>query len=94
MTAYDHWKTSAPERDDEAWEYAIENVADELTESCVDRDTVVSTLANADAALNWICSAVTLPDQHILQFRDLVKLVSGYHSRVQDEKKAYHDARD
>lgn len=94
MTAYDYWKTSEPHRNNNDWECAIEDVADALTDNVVERENIVSTLANAEAALNWICGAVTIPDQHILQFRDLVKLVGAYHSRVSAEMRAYHDARD
>lgn len=90
MTAYDHWKTTAPERDDEAWE----NACQFLAESEVIDSEMVSTLANADDALKWVCGAVTIPDQHLHAFRDLVKLAQNYRNLVEKEMKAYHDDRD
>lgn len=92
MTAYDYWKTSEPERDDEAWEDASNRVAWNLSESATEE--MVSIIANADAAINWLCGAITVPDQYLHAFRDLVVLVSGTNSQVEKEMKAYHDARD
>lgn len=90
MTAYDHWKTSAPEQDDEAWENACQFLAEiEVIDS-----EMVSTLANADDALKWVCGAVTIPDVHLHAFRDLVKLAQNYRNLVEKEMKAHHDARD
>lgn len=92
MTAYDHWKTSAPERNDDAWEDASNRVAWNLSESATEE--MVSIIANADAAINWLCGAITVPDQHLHAFRDLVKLAQNYRNLVEKEMKAYHDARD
>lgn len=94
MTAYDHWKTNAPERDDEAWEDAVTSVASNMQWKMDDQYDLVSTLANADDALKWVCGAVTIPDQHLHAFRDLVKLAQNYRNLVEKEMKAYHDARD
>lgn len=92
MTAYDHWKTSAPERDDEAWQDAVELVAWSLNKQ--DTQDAVSTIANADDALKWVCGAVTIPDHHLHAFRDLVKLAQNYRNLVEKEMKEYRDARD
>lgn len=94
MTAYDHWKTSAPEQDDEAWNDSVGQVAYELAGSTAELEELVSILANADDALNWICGAITVPDNRIHAFRDLVIRVSGMRSKVEKEMKEYHDARD
>lgn len=95
MTAYDHWKTNAPERDDEAWQDSCDAIALELAEASLsDSGGVISTIANADEALKWVCGAVTIPDQHLHAFRDLVKLAQNYRNLVEKEMKAYHDARD
>lgn len=94
MSAYDHWKTNAPERDYEAWDNAVERVAMEIGDSLNTSAEVVSILANADAAINWLCGAITVPDQYIHEFRDLVVLISGARSQVETEMKKYHDARD
>lgn len=92
MTAYDNWKTNAPEVNDEAWEDASNSIAWALADS--ESSEMVSTIANADDALKWVCGAVTIPDQHLHAFRDLVKLAQNYRNLVEKEMKAYHDARD
>lgn len=94
MTAYDHWKTSAPEGNDEAWEDSVTSVASSMQWKMDDHYDLISTLANADDALKWVCGAVTIPDQHLHAFRDLVKLAQNYRNLVEKEMKAYHDARD
>lgn len=94
MTAYDHWKTNAPERNDDAWQDAVDCVAMDVVDSPNTSAEIVSTLANADDALKWVCGAVTIPDQHLHAFRDLVKLAQNYRNLVEKEIKAYHDARD
>lgn len=92
MTAYDHWKTNAPERNDEAWSEAVEDVADGLSSG--DQEEMVQILANATGALDWISGAVVMPHQHLAAFRDLIALADGYREKVDDSMKVYHDARD
>lgn len=94
MTAYDHWKTNAPERNDDAWQDAVDCVAMDVVDSPNTSAEIVSTIANADEALKWVCDAVTIPDHHLHAFRDLVKLAQNYRNLVEKEMKAYHDARD
>lgn len=94
MTAYDHWKTNAPDGNDEAWQDAVDCIVMEVGDSLNTSSEIVSTIANADDALKWVCGAVTIPDQHLHAFRDLVKLAQNYRNLVEKEMKTYHDARD
>lgn len=95
MTAYDDWKTTKQEIDDEAWEDAVEHVAKEVGDSLNTSVEVVSILANADDVLTWLSHAVEVPQHHLHAFRDLIKLASGLRKEVENEMKAnrsYPDA--
>lgn len=86
MTAYDDWKATKQEIDDEAWEDAVEQVAHGLADSY--QEEVVGTLAGADDVLTWLCHAVEVPQHHLHAFRDLIKLASGMRKEVEAEMKA------
>lgn len=86
MTAYDDWKTTKQEIDDEAWEEAVEHVAHGLADTY--QEEVVGTLASADDVLTWLCHAVEVPQHHLHAFRDLIKLASGLRKEVETEMKA------
>ena len=86
MTAYDDWKTTKQEIDDEAWEDAANRVAWNLSES--ETEEAVSTIANADDVLTWLSHAVEVPQHHLHAFRDLIKLASGLRKEVETEMKA------
>lgn len=86
MTAYDAWKTTKQEIDDEAWEDAANRVAWNLSEN--ETEEAVSTIANADDVLTWLCHAVEVPQHHLHAFRDLIKLASGLRKEVETEMKA------
>jgi hypothetical protein len=88
MTAYDDWKTTKQEIDDEAWEDAVEHVAKEVGGSLNTSVEVVSTIANADDVLTWLSHAVEVPQHHLHAFRDLIKLASGLRKEVETERKA------
>lgn len=86
MTAYDDWKTTKQEIDDEAWEDAVEHVAHGLADSY--QEEVVGTLASADDVLTWLSHAVEVPQHHLYAFRDLIKLASSLRKEVETEMKA------
>lgn len=88
MTAYDDWKTTKQEIDDEAWNEAVGQVAYELNGRTDDLEEFVSIVANADDALCFLCGAITIPDQHLHAFRDLVKVAQNYRLQVEAEMKA------
>lgn len=93
MTAYDDWKTTKQEIDDEAWEDAANRVAWAISES--ETEEAVSILANADDVLNWLSHAIEVPQHHLHAFRDLIKLASGLRKEVETEMKtnrSYPDA--
>lgn len=93
MTAYDDWKTTKQEIDDEAWEEAVEQVAHGLADSY--QEEVVGALASADDVLTWLSHAVEVPQHHLHAFRDLIKLASSLRKEVETEMKAnrsYPDA--
>lgn len=87
MTAYDDWKTTKQEIDDEAWNEAVGQVAYELNGRTDDLEEFVSIVANADEALRFLCGAITIPDQHVHAFRDLVKVAQNYRLQVEAEMK-------
>ena len=86
MTAYDDWKTTKQEIDDEAWEDAAIRVAWNLSES--ETEEAVSTIANSDDVLTWLSHAVEVPQHHLHAFRDLIKLASGLRKEVETEMKS------
>lgn len=86
MTAYDDWKTTKQEIDDDAWEDASNRVAWNLSES--ETEEAVSTIANSDDVLTWLSHAVEVPQHHLHAFRDLIKLASGLRKEVETEMKA------
>lgn len=93
MTAYDDWKTTKQEIDDEAWEDAVEHVAHGLADSY--QEEVVGTLASADDVLTWLSHAVEVPQHHLHAFRDLCTLAANLRKQVETEIKAnrsYPDA--
>lgn len=93
MTAYDDWKTTKQEIDDEAWEDAANRVAWNLSESYTEE--AVSTIANADDVLTWLSHAVEVPQHHLHAFRDLCTLAASLRKQVETEMKAnrsYPDA--
>lgn len=93
MTACDDWKTTKQEIDDEAWEDAVEVVANDFSHEM--KTEAVSVLATADDVLNWLCHAVEVPQHHLHAFRDLIKLASSLRKEVETEMKAnrsYPDA--
>lgn len=92
MTAYDDWKTTKQEIDDEAWEDAANRVAWNLSES--ETEDAVSTIANADDVLTWLSHAVEVPQHHVHAFRDLTKLSARLRNDVEKEMKNYRDSRD
>lgn len=85
MTPYDAWRTNVQETNDEAWEDAIEVVANDFSYEM--KAEAVSVLANADDVLNWLCHAVEVPQAHLHAFRDLIKLASGLSKEVETEMK-------
>jgi len=87
MTAYDDWKTTKQEIDDEAWEDAVEHVAKEVGDSLNTSVEVVSTIANADDVLTWLSHAIEVPQHHLHAFRDLIKLASCIRKEVETEMK-------
>ena len=86
MTPYDAWRTNVQETNDEAWEDAIEVVANDFSHEM--KAEAVSVLANSDDVLNWLCHAVEVPQHHLHAFRDLIKLASGLRKEVETEMKA------
>lgn len=93
MTPYDAWRTNVQETNDEAWEDAIEVVANDFSHEM--KAEAVSVLANADDVLNWLCHAVEVPQTHLHAFRDLIKLASSLRKEVETEMKtsrSYADA--
>lgn len=86
MTAYDDWKTTKQEIDDDAWEDATEEVAHSISQNY--KEEIVGTLAGADDVLTWISHAVEVPQHHLHAFRDLIKLASGLRKEVETEMKA------
>lgn len=86
MTAYDDWKTTKQEIDDEAWEDAVEHVAHGLADSY--QEEVVGTLASADDVLTWLCHVVEVPPHHLRAFRDLCNLAANLRKQVETEMKA------
>ena len=88
MNVYDDWKTTKQEIDDEAWEDAVEHVAKEVGDSLNTSVEVVSTIANSDDVLTWLCHAVEVPQHHLHAFRDLINLASGLRKEVETEMKA------
>lgn len=95
MTAYDDWKTTKQEIDDEAWEDGVEEVAFRLIESGPDyASDTVNTVALADDVLTWLSHAVEVPQHHLHAFRDLIKLASGLRKEVETEMKANRSYRD
>lgn len=86
MTAYDDWKTTRQEIDDEAWEDAANRVAWAISES--ETEEAVSIIANADDVLTWLSHAIEVPQHHLHAFRDLIKLASGLRKEVETEMKA------
>lgn len=93
MTAYDDWKTTKQEIDDEAWEDAANRVAWGLSEN--ETEEAVSTIANSDDVLTWLSHAVEVPQHHLHEFRDLCTLAANLRKQVETEMKAnrsYPDA--
>lgn len=93
MTAYDDWKTTKQEIDDEAWEDAVEVVANDFRHEM--KVEAVSIIANSDDVLTWLSHAVVVPQTHLEAFRDLIKLASGLRKEVETEMKTnriYPDA--
>lgn len=86
MTAYDDWKTTKQEIDDEAWEDAAIRVAWNLSES--ETEEAVSTIANSDDVLTWLSHAVEVPQHHLHAFRDLCTLAANLRKQVETEMKA------
>lgn len=91
-TKYDNWKTSAPDTNSEAWTEAVEDVADEI--GSVERAEMVQTLAAATGALDWIASAIDLPQHHVAAFRNLIAMADSYRDQVEDAMEVFHDPRD
>lgn len=87
MTAYDDWKTTKQEIDDESWEDAVEHVAKEVGDSLNTSAEVVSTIANADDVLTWLSHAVEVPQHHLHAFRDLCTLAANLRKQVETEMK-------
>lgn len=88
MTAYDDWKTTKQEIDDEAWEDAVEHVAKEVGDSLNTSVEVVSTIANSDDVLTWLSHAVEVPQHHLHAFRDICTLAANLRKQVETEIKA------
>lgn len=86
MTAYDDWKTTKQEIDDEAWEDAVDTLA--CSKGASDSADMMNTLAVADDVLTWLSHAVEVPQHHLHAFRDLIKLASGLRKEVETEMKA------
>lgn len=87
MTPYDAWRTNVDETNEEAWNDAVAMVADRYQNRRADIDDLVSQVANADDALRWLCGAVAIPDHHLHQFRDLVKLAQNLRNQVEKQMK-------
>lgn len=95
MTAYDDWKTTKQEIDDEAWNESVGQVAYDLNGRTNDLEEFVSIIANSDDVLTWLSHAVKVPQHHLHDFRYLIKLASGLRKEVETEMKAnrsYPDA--
>lgn len=93
MTAYDDWKATKQEIDDEAWEDAANRVAWAISAS--ETEEAVSIIANADDVLTWLSHAVEVPQHHLNAFRDLCALAAILRKQVETEMKAnrsYPDA--
>lgn len=86
MTAYDDWKTTKQEIDDDAWDDAVDQVAHGLHHSY--QEEVVGTLAIADDVLTWLSHAVEVPQHHLHAFRDLCTLATNLRKQVETEMKA------
>ena len=92
MTAYDDWKTTKQEIDDEAWEDAVDTLA--CSKGASDFAEIMNTLAVADDVLTWLSHAVEVPQHHVHAFRDLTKLSARLRNDVEKEMKNYRDSRD
>lgn len=99
MTAYDNWLTQGserPERDEQAWESAIEIVADQTDGEKF--DSMLNTIYNAYPALAHALREFDFP----LHLRDditaLTNLAADIRAKVDDEYKSltetYTDPRD
>lgn len=93
MTAYDHWKTTepSPRFSDEDWEQACAEVSTAAIERGSEVDEMVSVLANADDALNYLLLRVDItqmPRDWLHGMRDLVKLVAKTRNAVEAAAKS------
>lgn len=87
MTAYDDWKTTKQEIDDESWNEAVGQVAYELNGRTYDLEEFVSIVANADGVLRFISHALDIPQHQIHAFRDLIKLSERLRKDIESEAK-------
>jgi hypothetical protein len=92
-TAYDHWKTTPrSERvTDDDWEQACAEVSTAAISDGADVDEMVSVLANADDALNYLLLRVDItqmPRDWLHGMRDLVALVAKTRNAVEAAAKS------
>lgn len=81
-------KDDAPDTNEDAWQDAVDQVANELTDRPVELQELVSTIANSDDVLTWLSHAVEVPQHHLHAFRDLCTLATSLRKQVETEMKA------
>lgn len=94
MTPYDAWRTNVDETNEDAWEDAVDEVATDIFRHISRSNEVVDVVAKSDEVLNWLSNAVEIPQHHLHDFRDLIKLSASLRKEVETEMKTYRDARD
>lgn len=99
MTAYDNWLTQGserPERDEQAWESAIEIVADQTDGEKF--DAMLNTLYDALPALSHAIHEIVFPVEMRPYITALTNLAADIRAKVDDEYKSlteiYDDPRD